>query len=100
MKKVYSHVLIELDPDDKKQVQRIVDKISLISEDWFGISRLFIKADFKADAPLGEGWTYEDVKHPTMAKTRLLEILRNSRARIKATDELLADLQEKVKNTK
>lgn len=96
MKKVYSHVLVEFDKDDKNLIQKIVDKIALVSEAWFGISRIFIKADFDRE----DGWIYTDVKNPSMSRTKLLEDLRLTRYRIKAIDELLADLQEKVKNTK
>lgn len=92
MKIVPNYALVELDREDQKLIDKALNRVSTSYETLAGLHRLFINADFVD----GE-WTYTPVKSPTMAKARVLEIVRNETKRLAGALADLAELGDRAK---
>lgn len=96
MRRVHSHVLLVLDKDAKKTIDRIFNRASAISLRFGGLHRLFFRGEFNAEK---SEWEYTDVKDPTIARSKLLADLALTSRDIKELLAIVDDFREEVKKT-
>lgn len=94
MKRVHSHVLLVLDKDTQKTIERMLMRVSTIQDKIASMYRLFTRTDYVD----GE-WKHIAVKDPTIARTRLLDDLAQMSRSLGELQVIIDNLREEVKAT-
>ena len=95
MKRKHSHVLIVLDADAKKTIDRIYQRVNTINDRMAGLNSLFFRAVWGDDMQ----WEYKQVKNPEMSRSRLLEDLASTSKGLKELLVIVDEFREEVKKT-
>ena len=96
MKRKHSHVLLVLDDEARKIIDRGFQRASTIYDQFATWNRMFFRGDFNSETM---EWEYTDVKEPEIARSRLLEDLASTSRRLGELKELVDEFREEVKSS-
>ncbi len=94
MKRIRGEPQIQLEVEERKLIDRLQNKASLVNEFMFRLRKGFTRGEF-AD---GE-WTYQDLPTNIWSRTLLLREIRKSRANTQQIIVMLDELRDRIKDS-